>query len=63
MTNLAFVNIAIEELRPRYMRGSGAVPEDAIDELDGALHKLKSLVDSMERYVHQELGADRQDRP
>ena len=62
MTNLAFVNIAIEELRPRYMRGSGAVPEDAIDELDGALHKLKSLVDSMERYVHQELGADRQDR-
>jgi len=35
MTNLAFVNIAIEELRPRYMRGSGAVPEDAIDELDG----------------------------
>lgn len=63
MTNLAFVNIAIEELRPRYMRGSGAVPQDAIDELDGALHELKSLVDSMERYVHQVLGADRQDRP
>jgi hypothetical protein len=45
------------------MRGSGAVPQDAIDELDGALHELKSLVDSMERYVHQVLGADRQDRP
>ena len=58
MTNLAFVNIAIEELRPRYMRGSGAVPQDAIDELDGALHKLASLVEGMERYIGRELDTD-----
>ncbi len=57
-TNLAFVKIAIEELRPRTMRGSGIVPEDAIDELDEVLHRLGSLVEGMERYIGRELDTD-----
>jgi GTP-binding protein EngB required for normal cell division len=58
LTNLAFVDIAIEELRPSYMRGSGPVPEDAIDELNGVVHELRSLVEATERYLRRELGND-----
>jgi len=44
MTDLAFVDIAIEELRPSYMSGCGAVPEDAVGELNGVVHELRTLV-------------------
>ena len=62
LTNLAFVDIAIEELKPHYMRGSGPVPEDAIDELNGVVYELRSLVAGMERYLKQELGTDLEER-
>jgi hypothetical protein len=62
MTDLAFVDIAIEELRPSYMCGCGEVPEDAVDELNGVVHELRSLVQSMERYLRQDLGADLESR-
>jgi GTP-binding protein EngB required for normal cell division len=62
LTNLAFIDIAVEELRPSYMRGSGAVPEDAVDELNGVVHELRSLVEGMERYLRQELGTDLESR-
>lgn len=61
-TDLAFVDIAIEELRPSYMRGSGAVPDDAVEELNGVVHELRSLVQSMDRYVRQELGVNLESR-
>ena len=61
-TDLAFVDIAIEELRPSYMRGCGAVPEDAVDELNGVVHELRSLAGSMDRYVRQELGTNLESR-
>jgi GTP-binding protein EngB required for normal cell division len=57
-TDLAFVDISIEELRPSYMRGCGAVPDDAVNELNGVVHELRSLVQSMDRYVRQELGTN-----
>ena len=53
LTDLSFVDNAIEELKPRYLRGCGAVPEDAIEELNGALHKLRALVKDMDSYVRQ----------
>ena len=56
--DLTFINIAIEELRPGYMRGCGAVPEDAVNELNGVVHELRSLAGSMERYLRQELGTN-----
>ena len=62
LTNLAFMDIAIEELRPSYMRNSGEVPEDATDELNGVVHELRSLVEGMERYLRQEWTADLESR-
>jgi len=62
LTNLAFVDIAVEELKPGYMRGSGAVPEDAVGELNGAVHELRSLITGMERYLKQELTTDLEKR-
>jgi hypothetical protein len=52
-TDLAFVDIAIEELKPRYMRGCGPVPADAVDELNHAIHELRSAVKEMEDYVRR----------
>jgi hypothetical protein len=57
-TDLAFVDIAIEELKPKHLRRCGAVPEDAVDELNRVIHELSSVVKSMNRYVRQEMGAD-----
>lgn len=62
LTHLAFVDIAVEELKPGYMRGSGTVPEDAVDELNGAVHELRSLITGMERYLKQELTTDLEKR-
>jgi predicted GTPase len=62
LTNLTFVDIAIEELKPSYMRGSGVVPEDALTELNGVVDELRSLVTGMERYLKQELTADLEKR-
>jgi len=57
LTDLGFVDIAIEELKPRYMRGCGAVPEDAVEGLNGVINELRFMAGSMERYLRQELGA------
>ncbi|HEX3660390.1 MAG TPA: dynamin family protein [Acidobacteriaceae bacterium] len=62
LTNLAFIDIAVEELRPGYMRGSGEVPEDAVGELNGVVHELRSLVEGVERYLRQELTANLETR-
>jgi GTP-binding protein EngB required for normal cell division len=58
LTTLNFVDIAIEELKPHYMRGFGPVPDDAVRELNGVVHELRSLVTGMERYLKQELDRD-----
>ena len=62
LTHLTFVDIAIEELKPSYMRGSGAVPEDALGELNGVVHELRSLVSGIEHYLKQELSTDLEKR-
>ncbi len=62
LTHLAFVDIAIEELKPSYMRGSGAVPDDIAEELNGVVHELRSVAQSMERYLRQELGINLESR-
>lgn len=54
LTNLTFIEIAVEELKPSYMRGSGAMPEGAATELNGVVYELRSLVTGMERYLNQE---------
>jgi len=57
-TVLAFIEIAIDELKPRHLRGCGAVPADAVEELNGEIHELLSLVKNMEIYLRHELGVN-----
>jgi hypothetical protein len=56
-TDLSFIDIAIEELKPRYLRGCGPVPEDAVIELNRLISELGSLVKDMDSYVRRETGA------
>lgn len=62
LTHLAFVDIAIEELKPSYMRGSGSVPNDVAEELNGVVYELRSVAQSMERYLRLELGQNLESR-
>ncbi len=57
-TDLAFVDIALEELKPKHLRGCGSVREHAVDELNRVILELSSKVKSMDRYVRHEMGAD-----
>lgn len=41
---LSFIDIAVTELRPRYMRGYGAVPPEAAAQLDRTVDQLEQLV-------------------
>jgi hypothetical protein len=41
---LNFIDIAVTELRPRYMRGYGAVPPEAAAQLDHTVDQLEQLV-------------------
>jgi GTP-binding protein EngB required for normal cell division len=57
-TTLAFVDIAVEELKPRYMRGYGEVPPDVAVELEGIVGELQGLVSRFDRYLLQTEGED-----
>jgi GTP-binding protein EngB required for normal cell division len=54
LTHLSFIDIAVEELRPRYMRGSGPIEEPLAGELNGVVHQLRSLVDGLTHFLRQE---------
>ena len=56
-TNLAFIDIAIEELKPRHMGGYGSVPQDVVSGLNGIVSELHSLVESAERCLDDGSGA------
>ncbi len=49
--DLTFVDIALEELRPRHMRGYGEVPARAGAELDGVVGELQGLVAKLDEYL------------
>jgi hypothetical protein len=55
LTHLNFIDIAIEELRPRYMRGSGALAEGVGEELNRVADELRKAAQGMEQYLRQEL--------
>lgn len=61
-TTLAFIDNAIEELRPKYMRGYGQVPEAVKPELNGLATELQGLVNKLSTYLAQGLGKDLQGR-
>jgi len=62
LTDLGFIDIAVEELMPHHMRGCGAVPEDAVDGLNEVVHKLRHLVRSIMQSIREELGLDQESR-
>jgi len=50
-STLTFVDIAVEELKPSYMRGYGEVAPEAAVELNGIVGELKGLVRQLDQYV------------
>jgi GTP-binding protein EngB required for normal cell division len=62
LTNLSFIDIAVEELRPRHMRGSGVLNDHVAGELNGVVHELRSLLEGMNRYLRQEMGTNLETR-
>jgi GTP-binding protein EngB required for normal cell division len=58
---LTFIEIAVEELGPRYMQGYGEVSPIAAAELSGIVGELGALVQQLDRYVIQS-GQDLQQR-
>jgi hypothetical protein len=55
MTTLGFVEIAIEELKPRYIRGYGAVPEDVVGGLNQVVDELRNLAQRIGHSIREEL--------
>jgi len=50
---LSFIDIAIAELAPRYMRGYGPVSEPAAKDLQRMITELQSVVKELRRYLAQ----------
>jgi GTP-binding protein EngB required for normal cell division len=55
---LGAVDIAVEELKPKYMRGYGDVPESVATELNGIVGELAGLVLRLDRYLSQGVSQD-----
>jgi len=60
--NLTGIDIAVEELRPKYMVGFGAVDAGVAVELDGIVGEMRGLVARLDRYVAQGEGQDLRSR-
>ena len=56
-TSLTFIDVTIEELSPRYMRGCGTVPEGSIEGLNGVIDDLRSAAREMEHYLQRSVAA------
>lgn len=46
MTSLGYINIAVEELKPRYLGGYGVVPPTLVPELTRSVENLQGMVKS-----------------
>jgi GTP-binding protein EngB required for normal cell division len=52
------IDIAAEELGPKYMRGYGEVPESVATQLNGIMGELSGLVHRFDRYLSEGIGED-----
>jgi len=59
---LGSIDIAVDELKPRNMRGYGEVPESVALDLNGIVGELQGLVSRLNRYVLQSEGEDLRSR-
>jgi GTP-binding protein EngB required for normal cell division len=55
---LGTIDIAVEELKPQYMRGYGDLPETVATELNGISGELRGLVSKLDRYLAEGVGQD-----
>jgi GTP-binding protein EngB required for normal cell division len=56
--HLGAIDIAVEELKPKYMRGYGEVPERVATELNGIVGELGGLIQRLDRYLSEGVGED-----
>ncbi|MGH9741360.1 MAG: dynamin family protein [Candidatus Acidiferrum sp.] len=61
-TSLTVIDIAVEELRPRYMKGYGEISVELATELEGISGELRGLVARMNQYLMQGSGEDLRNR-
>jgi GTP-binding protein EngB required for normal cell division len=61
-TGLTTIEIAVEELRPQYMKGYGELPPELATELEGISGELFGLVERLNRYLMQDAGQDLRQR-
>ncbi len=52
-TRTTFVDIALDELRPSTMRGSGSVAPEVALELTGVVRELRALSEGLSTYIYQ----------
>jgi GTP-binding protein EngB required for normal cell division len=58
LVHLGAIDIAVEELKPKYMRGYGVVPETVATELNGIVGELGGLIQRLDRYLSEGVGED-----
>ena len=51
LTHLAYVDVAVEELKPHYMRGYGAVAPEAAAALNGIVEELHGTIGQLSQYL------------
>ena len=61
-TALTFADNAVEELRPKYMRGYGDVPDSILADLDGVVDELRIVLHRLDDYLAQDPGRDLESR-
>jgi GTP-binding protein EngB required for normal cell division len=61
-TRVAFVDIALDELRPKEMRGSGSLTPEATLQLTGVVRELGALSDGLANYMSFGLNASLKNR-
>lgn len=54
--SLSFIDIAVEELSPRHMRGCGTVPEGAVEGLNSVIRGLRSVTRAMEQCLRRQMN-------
>lgn len=58
LTHLAYVDVAVEELKPHYMRGYGTVAPEAAAALNGIVEELHATIGQLSQYLSIDRGED-----
>lgn len=58
LTHLAYVDVAVEELKPHYMRGYGTVAPEAAAALNGIVEELHAAIGQLSQYLSIDRGED-----